>query len=211
MYASWALHQRSSINGVTMRVQSAVNDSNKPLNTPGATVKPDTDILLAIHHLCTHMASSCTILCQHVYGHQDSQRSTSSVFADNEVQPSSFQHWLSLNNSLASDFEVDTEHMVKMPPSIGPILPEAPKQQECPLSFICNIMWLPCLHHISGCPSGDYCHNLPPTLSPPYPGSRAMLCIGTTWITSCFQHHILHTWWSTPIQQYCHNKYGWHM
>lgn len=31
--------------------ESAVNDSNKPLYTPSAMIKPDADLLLAIHHL----------------------------------------------------------------------------------------------------------------------------------------------------------------
>ena len=53
--------------------ESAVNDSNRTLNTPGAMVKSDADILLAIHHLRTHMESTCTIHCRHVYGHQDTR------------------------------------------------------------------------------------------------------------------------------------------
>jgi hypothetical protein len=45
--------------------------------------------------------------------------------------------------------------------------------------------------------------------APPYPGSRAMLKIGHTWITSKTKHHILRARWSPAIIQYCMLKYSW--
>lgn len=63
--------------------ESAVNDSNKPLGTPSAMIKPDADIILAIHHLRDVMSSDSTIICKHIYGHQDSRlRDTPRIFQD---------------------------------------------------------------------------------------------------------------------------------
>jgi len=50
---------------------------------------------------------------------------------------------------------------------------------------------------------------MPPAILPPYPGSKAMLRIGPTWITSKIKTHILHARWSQPIIAYCMEKYGW--
>jgi len=56
---------------------------------------------------------------------------------------------------------------------------------------------------------GDYDTDMPPTLEPPYPGSGALLRIGSTWITSRMSKHVLHARWSEPILRYCMDKYGW--
>jgi hypothetical protein len=53
--------------------ESAVSDSKHPLITPTAMIKPDADVLLAIHHLRSHMERHCTIHCTHIYGHQDTR------------------------------------------------------------------------------------------------------------------------------------------
>ena len=52
--------------------KSAVDNSNIDPPTPSAMIAPDADILLAIRHLRRQMAAS-TIVCKHVYGHQDSR------------------------------------------------------------------------------------------------------------------------------------------
>jgi len=54
--------------------ESAVNDSNTPLYTPSSMVKPDADILLAIHHLKSQLEAHCSVSCRHIYGHQDTKR-----------------------------------------------------------------------------------------------------------------------------------------
>lgn len=56
---------------------------------------------------------------------------------------------------------------------------------------------------------GEARQDMPPTLTPPYPGSRAMLRIGQTWITSSYKKHLLRAQWSDPIIQYCQSKYRW--
>lgn len=50
---------------------------------------------------------------------------------------------------------------------------------------------------------------MPPTLDPPFPGSKALLRIGTTWVTSKAHQHILQACWSPSIITYCRDKYNW--
>jgi len=50
---------------------------------------------------------------------------------------------------------------------------------------------------------------LPSTLTMPYPGSRAMLRINNTWITSHYKQHISNARHTRDIQNYCRDKYGW--
>jgi hypothetical protein len=51
---------------------------------------------------------------------------------------------------------------------------------------------------------------VPPLLSPPYPGTRAMLRIaGDTWITSKYDYHIHLAARSLQMQAYCLERYGW--
>jgi hypothetical protein len=45
--------------------------------------------------------------------------------------------------------------------------------------------------------------------APPFSGSKAMLRIGSTWITSKLQDHVLRARWTADILHYCANKYGW--
>jgi hypothetical protein len=70
--------------------ESAVKDCIHPLSSPAAMIKPDADILLAIHHLRTQMEKHCTIHCSHIYGHQDTRtRGTPAIFADPTHTPRS--------------------------------------------------------------------------------------------------------------------------
>jgi hypothetical protein len=50
---------------------------------------------------------------------------------------------------------------------------------------------------------------VPPLLLPPYPGRKAMLRIGDTWITSKYDYHI-HLAARTPmLKAYCLDRHGW--
>ena len=53
--------------------QAAVDDSNTTLGTPADMLKPDADIIMAIHHVRAQL-STTTIVCRHVYGHQDTRK-----------------------------------------------------------------------------------------------------------------------------------------
>ena len=50
---------------------------------------------------------------------------------------------------------------------------------------------------------------MPPAMTPPYPGSRALVKIGTTWITGTIGKHINNAHWTQPLRDYCKRKYTW--
>jgi len=195
--------------------ESAVNDSNRPLCTPGAMVKPDADILLAIHHLRTYMESRCTILCRHIYGHQDTRRRTPAVFSHDDKSQIADDHLSSPSWLFPTDEAVDEDIKEDIPttptihdPTVS--LSRPGTARSAPLSVLSNIECDRLATETSKIAlQGDHRTDLPPTLAPPYPGTRAMLRIGTTWITSNYKHHILSARWTTPIKKYCREKYGW--
>lgn len=51
--------------------------------------------------------------------------------------------------------------------------------------------------------------DMPPVMMPPYPGSRALLKIGTTWITGKLGTHINNAHWTQTLRDYCKRKYTW--
>jgi len=88
--------------------------------------------------------------------------------------------------------------------------PDIPAPNPKPLSVIANIECDRIASETAKIAVDGECEtNLPPVLLPPYPGSRAMLRIGTTWITSKTKTHLSHARWTEPIITYCMNKYGW--
>ena len=90
----------------------------------------------------------------------------------------------------------------------GPTI-AAPSGPAKPLSVIANIECDRIASETAKLAADGTCAtNLPPTLTPPYPGSRAMLRIGTTWVTSHTQAHILKARWTAPIISYCMEKYA---
>jgi hypothetical protein len=194
--------------------ESAVSDSNHPLITPTANIKPDADILLAIHHLQSHMEQHCMIHCTHIYGHQDTrQRGTPTVLAD--LSPPStpisarshdshdpFSTSLPDNN-LPQD-ETPFDESYPPTPRLGPTTRPAQLSLPVRLNIECN--------HIASSTSkialGEHRHDLA-SFTPPYPGSKAMLWIGETWITSKLDFHVLRARWTLQVIDYCTTKYGW--
>ncbi len=55
---------------------------------------------------------------------------------------------------------------------------------------------------------GDTPH-LPPVIEPPYAGSKALLRIGTKWVTTASEEHIRNARWESSVREYCYNKYIW--
>lgn len=53
--------------------EAAVDQCNATYRTPGDMIRPDADILLAIRWLRTHKMAAIQVLCQHLYGHQDTR------------------------------------------------------------------------------------------------------------------------------------------
>lgn len=56
---------------------------------------------------------------------------------------------------------------------------------------------------------GGSSNGLPLVLQPPFPGSRAMLRIGKTWITSKLATHVYRARRTPAARVYCKQKYGW--
>ena len=214
--------------------ESAVGDSNKPLSTPSAMTKPDADILMAIHHLRSFMETSCSVSCRHVYGHQDTRRRpvptpfqpdplpSHPTTMDEEAQ--SLQLYESLWEDLSGSSEASSHRAGE------DLIPDIPPSSPAPQ---CDIQTTPGVHYQGSSAhrplsvtvniecdrlasetaklavEGDYELDMPPAILPPYLGSKAMLRIGSTWITSKVKSHILHARWSAPILRYCMEKYGW--
>ena len=83
--------------------------------------------------------------------------------------------------------------------------------EEEPLDSIAKRLNILC-DKIAGKAAQDViCCTYPPTetISPPYPGLKALLRIGTTWITSHVPNHVTSTYHSSAIREYCMAKYSW--
>lgn len=53
--------------------KAAIDITNRGLQTPSDMLAPDADAVLAIHHVRNKMEDTTEIVCQHIYGHQDSR------------------------------------------------------------------------------------------------------------------------------------------
>lgn len=176
--------------------ESAVNDCNRPLFSPSAMGKPDADLLLAIHHLRTIMEDRIRITCRHIYGHQDTRtRDTPRVFHD-EVQNREEEE-ASNGQDFFSPLEEFDHH------------PHVDQHPTRPLSIVSNIEADRLASETATLALRDYNDDLPPTLQPPYAGSRAMIRIGQTWITSKLPDHIHNARNARILRNYCLNKYKW--
>lgn len=183
--------------------ESAVNDCNKSLRTPSAMIKPDADILLAIHHLREVMSDDSTIICKHIYGHQDSKpRDTPHVFRDSvDIEQDAGDK--SDDNELPCDiFAPDAEDDE---PSRRPAHP-----RRRPLPVTANIEADRLASETATLAREEaLCDPLPQAQMPPYEGSRALLKIGDTWITTPIAAHIRGARWTHQLREYCLQKYNW--
>lgn len=178
--------------------EAAVDQCNATYWTPGDMIRPDADILLTIAWLRTHKMAAIQVLCRHLYGHQDTQK------RNNAPSPSPTSVDSSPSDASLSGLSL-TSHM-------GDRLSPAPITAPSTLSLPARIN-IECDHLatetsdvilLAGGPP-----QMPPTLWLPYIGSRALLKIGGTWITSHYKRHILLARTSPAIRVYCCNKYGW--
>ena len=175
--------------------ESAVNDSNRPLYTPSAMGKPDADLLLAIHHLRATMEDTSSIICRHIYGHQDTKRREGpQVFQDN--RPTNPDETLG---------DSDTDH------SWDPDQPPPRSSRSCTqsLAVISNIEADRIASDTAATALTLAHHDPMLTIQPPYPSSKAMLRIRETWITSHSDRHILTAHGTPAIRDYCMAKYKW--
>jgi hypothetical protein len=194
--------------------ESAVSDSNHPLTTPSMMIKPDADILLAIHHLRSHMEQHCTIHCTHIYGHQDTRRrGTPAVLAassppliqtsSNNYDPENYSLYLSTDNLPCNEISSD-ESYPPPTPSPRPTVRSTPPPLPIRLNIECDKI----ASTTSKLALGEHRHDLV-SFAPPYPGSKANLRIGDTWITSKLDSHVLRARWTPQVINYCLDKYSW--
>ena len=56
---------------------------------------------------------------------------------------------------------------------------------------------------------GDQCTRVDKVLQPPYEGSKAMLKMNGTWITSNLREHLLHTSHKPTVEKYYNKWFDW--
>jgi hypothetical protein len=150
--------------------EAAVNRCMVPPWKPLMMIQPDADILLAIHQLrSTLLANGTTVICRHIYGHQDSRkRTTPAVLSDS---PDSDSDDFASHPSISDRSDPDGTSPRRQHTLDTPTL----------INIACDRL---ATETSSTALQGAVNELMPSTLRYPLPGSRAMLCIGTTWITS---------------------------
>lgn len=175
--------------------EAAVDRSNRPLYKPGDMIKPDADIVLAIHHTRQQMETGSTIICRHIYGHQDSTKRANI----NDT---------SGNKDATEDIRTDMQDLA-IAPAMDKTKPrQKPKALNLPatINIECDRIATETATAVTANPNQNH---LTPVLSLPYQGSKALLNIGGTWITSHQRRHILRAKWEPGVRRYCHKKFGW--
>ena len=169
--------------------EAAVDKCRSPLWSPRAMVQPDADILLAIHHVCQLLlAKGTTVTCRHIYCHQDTRTpKTPAVFTD---QPTLCIHTLDDTDNADTGFLSAASATIQVP------TPSFYQDTPTMINIACNKL----ATETSGAAlQGGTGETLPPTLMHPLPGSKALLHIGDTWITSDHRRHILWERWAYSL------------
>ena len=172
--------------------KAAIDKSATPLHTPGEMVQPEADVLLAIQALQRDSpATTCSF--HHVYGHQDTRHLA--VKSDHLDSPSS-------NSEASLDFHTPFEEEGDVRRTVT----STPRRlsQAARMNIACDQLANDTARHVV-----EATHRLPLTLTPPYAGTRAMLRIGETWITSKLDSHIRRAAHEHNIREYCAGKYNW--
>ena len=168
--------------------ESAVDDSNRPLSTPSAMGKPDADLLLAIHHIREVMATNATIICRHIYGHQDTR--------DRGV-PLVFRTDTSLEiGDLGAPIRDGNDD-------------DRRQRWRRSLPVVTNIEADRIASETTSLARGDINQSLPIVMTLPYTGSRALLRVHDTWVTSHMDRMICNAHWESTLVAYCKTKYLW--
>jgi ribonuclease HI len=198
-----ALHHLDLLNITPKMVEQwcdnkqAVKDSTTTTDGPSMMIKAEADIILAIHHLRNRFPFHTNI--KHIYGHQDTKKPKRHTPQDETSQTTK---------------EVDTPSnnpQASPPVRIEPFLTRArDPQQALPIKVQINIACDGIATETTRIALGK----APPTihqtiLTPPYDGSRAMLKIGKTWITSHYKKAIYDAHRTPAMTAYMINKYSW--
>ena len=162
--------------------KAAVDKSNITYWKPSDMLRPDADILLAINHI-KHLLTPSIVDCRHLYGHQDT-RSRPMIESDDP------------SNTFSGEEGIRTNHRTK----------HTDKPPHVLLNIECDRIATETSRIIQEDP---IIPDLPPTLTPPYPGSKALLQLGDKWITSHQQRHLLLAHHRHKFLTYCMEKYDW--
>ena len=194
--------------------ESAVTANNITETCPSMMIAPDADIILAILHHKRGITAS--VDCQHVLAHQDTRNRVSKEDKEREKKqeakerrrrirevdvgegthapspPSSPQH----STSDDPDTHLPSPHRELGPNDLS---------DEAQMNVACDgIAEEAAKDHISDPQAPD-----PLALQPPYEGSKAMLRIGDTWITSHYGREIRRASREPRIVAYCKKRHNW--
>ena len=175
--------------------KAAVDKSNREVYSPRDMLVPDADILLAIRHTRTQLEDTTQVVCQHIYGHQDTKtRRPPSPPTGQEGKDSTVVAQCSTDTPKTRWTDIQGG---KTKPRLG-----LPVQ----INIECDRLATQTSETVMT--QRDVKH-VPPTIDLPYAGSRALLNIGGKWITTSHKRHILNARWESKVWEYCYKKYGW--
>ncbi|KAL7552549.1 hypothetical protein ACHAWF_016169 [Thalassiosira exigua] len=189
----------------------AVESSNCPPKTPREVMASEADIIMAIHDLKSRLPFP--VVGRHVYGHQDTrgQRKRAKpkvkrrrIHLEDEREQDLLTSE-SEDTSSASESSSATETQGPRNPYDKP---RKPLPKEVRNNIRCDEM---ASETTAIAVEGgiDSIPTMPPTLSPPYRGSRAMLKIAGRWVTSRYRKHIYNAHRRGPMVAYMKGQYGW--
>jgi hypothetical protein len=184
---------------------TAVKSSTSVLR-PKSMLQPDADLVLAIQHITNQLKRKDE--CKHVYSHQDERsRGKKEELAEKrrkerrEIIRSCVVdggiHAPSPEQSSNSESDCPDEPSCELAPR--------GLSDEAHLNNACDIIAKQTAKAFLENPEQE----VEPLLSLPYPGSKAMLRVGDTWITSNYDYHV-HLACRTPqIRSYCLERHKW--
>ena len=172
--------------------KAAVDRSNSGLTYPGAMLNADADVILAIGHVRKQLSGRTNIICRHIYGHQDSRPTREAETIEPEVRES--------DTSETEDDE--DEHPSTRSHNNG-------MRANQPISVKLNIECDRIATETVKAAISNTDPVSPLVLNLPYTGSRALLNIDLTWITSRQRRFICKGRWGQALMEYCLRRYAW--
>jgi hypothetical protein len=174
--------------------KAAVDKYNMTIYTPSQMIASDADVILAIKHVSKQLAGNTEIVCKHIYGHQDSSQSwiqTHTEITDGTESEKSERE--SDEISLQTSDEEDRRHT------------PLPLSLEAKINIECDRI---ATETIDAARGGN-AHGLPPVITLPYEGSRALLNIDGKWMTAHQNRYIIMAKWGQKMKEYCCHRFRW--
>lgn len=162
--------------------KAAIDNAASYMYTPSRMNRPDTDILLALQKLRAEFQPG-TLRQTHVYGHQDTRTRPS--------QPPPSPSTASLPS-----WDVSSSSDESQPASLRAAIAW--------LNILCDELATEAATRVK---QGSYPDIS--TITPPYPGAKALLRVGKMWITSHVSRHVTAAYHTHNIREYCRAKYHW--